>query len=313
MTRIAFIGLGNMGGGMAANLAKAGHMVTAFDLSASALERARASGCAVAVSVEATVAEAEVVITMLPAGAQVRQVYTEAVLADAAKGALLIDCSTIDIESARAVAKQAREAGFRVADAPVSGGTAAAESGTLTFMVGCADEVFTAVEAALQPMAKTVIHAGGAGAGQAAKVCNNMLLGVSMLGTCEAFALAEKLGLDAERFFEIASKSSGQCWSLTSYCPVPGVGPETAADRGYAGGFAAAMMLKDLKLAQEAAAKAGAATPMGAQAEALYALFDRLGFAGNDFSAVLQMLRGDIGMLSGSALMHRNGHDLRDP
>jgi len=298
MTRIAFIGLGNMGGGMAANLARAGRELTAFDLSAAALERARASGCGVAVSATAAVAEAEVVITMLPAGTHVRQVYDEAILTNTRKGALLIDCSTIDVGSARAIAGLAKDAGFRAADAPVSGGAAAADAGTLTFMVGCADDDFAAVEAALQPMAKAVIQAGGAGAGQAAKVCNNMLLGISMLGTCEAFALAEKLGLESERFFEIASKSSGQCWSLTSYCPVAGVGPATAADRGYAGGFATAMMLKDLKLAQEAAAKSGAATPMGAQAEALYALFDRLGFAGKDFSAVLQMLRGDLGVLS---------------
>jgi 3-hydroxyisobutyrate dehydrogenase len=298
MTRIAFIGLGNMGAGMASNLAKAGQDVAAFDLSAPALERARASGCTVASSSAAAVEQAEVVITMLPAGAHVRQVYTEAILTHAQAGALLIDCSTIDIDSARAVATQANEAGFRVADAPVSGGTAAAEAGTLTFMVGCEEGDLESVETALRPMAKSVIHAGAAGAGQAAKVCNNMLLGISMIGVCEAFALAEKLGLESGRFFDIASNSSGQCWSLTSYCPVAGVGPETAADRGYAGGFSTAMMLKDLKLAQDAAAKAGAATPLGAQAEALYALFDRLGFAGKDFSAVLQMLRGDLGALT---------------
>ncbi len=298
MTRIAFIGLGNMGAGMAYNLAKAGQDVAAFDLSAPALERARASGCTVASSSAAAVEQAEVVITMLPAGAHVRQVYAEAILTHAQAGALLIDCSTIDIDSARAVAAQANEAGFRVADAPVSGGTAAAEAGTLTFMVGCEDGDLESVETALRPMAKAVIHAGAAGAGQAAKVCNNMLLGISMIGVCEAFALAEKLGLESGRFFNIASNSSGQCWSLTSYCPVAGVGPETAADRGYAGGFSTAMMLKDLKLAQDAAAKAGAATPLGAQAEALYALFDRLGFAGKDFSAVLQMLRGDLGALT---------------
>jgi 3-hydroxyisobutyrate dehydrogenase len=298
MTRIAFIGLGNMGAGMASNLAKVGQDVAAFDLSAPALERARASGCTVASSSAAAVEQAEVVITMLPAGAHVRQVYTEAILTHAQAGALLIDCSTIDIDSARAVAAQANEAGFRVADAPVSGGTAAAEAGTLTFMVGCEEGDLESVETALRPMAKSVIHAGAAGAGQAAKVCNNMLLGISMIGVCEAFALAEKLGLESGRFFDIASNSSGQCWSLTSYCPVAGVGPETAADRGYAGGFSTAMMLKDLKLAQDAAAKAGAATPLGAQAEALYALFDRLGFAGKDFSAVLQMLRGDLGALT---------------
>jgi 3-hydroxyisobutyrate dehydrogenase len=298
MTRIAFVGLGNMGGGMAANQAKAQHRVAAFDLSPAAVERAAAVGCEAAASVADAVKDAEVVITMLPAGAHVRAVYAGDVLPHVAKGALLIDCSTIDVESARAVAAQAAAAGFRFADAPVSGGTAAADAGTLAFMVGCAAEDFAAVEAALAPMARVVIHAGASGAGQAAKICNNMLLGVSMLGTCEAFALAEKLGLEADRFFEIASKSSGQCWSVTSYCPVPGVGPQTPADRGYAGGFATAMMLKDLKLAQDAAAKVGATTPMGAQAEALYALFDGLGYAGKDFSAVIELLRGRLSSLA---------------
>jgi 3-hydroxyisobutyrate dehydrogenase len=298
MTRIAFVGLGNMGGGMAANQAKAQHRVAAFDLSPAALERAAAAGCEATASVAEAVKDAEVVITMLPAGAHVRTVYANDVLPNVAKGALLIDCSTIDVESARAVAAQAAAAGFRFADAPVSGGTAAADAGTLAFMVGCAAEDFAAVEAALAPMARVVIHAGASGAGQAAKICNNMLLGVSMLGTCEAFALAEKLGLEADRFFEIASKSSGQCWSVTSYCPVPGVGPQTPADRGYAGGFATAMMLKDLKLAQDAAAKVGATTPMGAQAEALYALFDGLGYAGKDFSAVIELLRGRLSSLA---------------
>jgi 3-hydroxyisobutyrate dehydrogenase len=294
MTRIAFIGLGNMGGGMAANQAKAGNAVTAFDLSAAALERAVKAGCEAAGSVAEAVADAEVVITMLPAGAHVRAVYGESILPHAPKSALLIDCSTIDIVSARAVAAEAKAAGFRVADAPVSGGVMAADAGTLAFMVGCEDADFPAVEAALAPMSRVTIHAGAAGAGQAAKICNNMLLGVSMLGTCEAFALAEKLGLAADRFFDIASKSSGQCWSITNYCPVPGVGPQTPADRGYEGGFATAMMLKDLKLAQEAAASAGAATPLGAQAEALYALFAGQGYGGKDFSAVIQMLRGRI-------------------
>ncbi|MDR3510948.1 MAG: 3-hydroxyisobutyrate dehydrogenase [Caulobacteraceae bacterium] len=298
MTRIAFIGLGNMGGGMAANQARAQHAVAAYDLSPEALERAVSAGCHAAESVAEAVREAEVVITMLPAGSHVRAVYADEILPNAAKDALLIDCSTIDVESARAVAAWAVAEGFRFADAPVSGGTAAADAGTLAFMVGCEADVFAAVEAALAPMARVVIHAGASGAGQAAKICNNMLLGVSMLGVCEAFALAEKLGLEAERFFEIASKSSGQCWSLTAYCPVPGVGPQTPADRGYAGGFATAMMLKDLKLAQDAAAKAGATTPMGAQAEALYALFDGLGYAGKDFSAVIEMLRGRLSALA---------------
>ena len=298
MTCIAIIGLGNMGGGMAANQAKAQHHVRAFDLSAAALDKAAAAGCHPAGSVAEAVADAEVVITMLPAGPHVRGVYGEQVLAHAPKSALLIDCSTIDVDSARVVAGQAKAAGFRFADAPVSGGIMAAEAGTLAFMVGCDADDFPAVEAALAPMSRATIHAGGHGAGQAAKICNNMLLGVSMLGTCEAFALAEKLGLAADRFFEIASKSSGQCWSVSTYCPVPGVGPSTPADRAYEGGFATAMMLKDLKLAQEAAARAGASTPMGAQAEALYALFDGNGFGGKDFSAVLQMLRGKIADLN---------------
>jgi len=297
MTSIAFIGLGNMGGGMAANQAKAGRSVRAFDLSAVAVARAVEAGCQAAASVAEAVSDAEVVITMLPAGPHVRSVYGDQILKSAPKSALLIDCSTIDVESARAVAGQAAEAGFRFADAPVSGGVMAAEAGALAFMVGCAAVDFPAMEAALAPMSRVTIHAGDHGAGQAAKICNNMLLGVSMLGTCEAFVLAEKLGLAADRFFEIASKSSGQCWSVTSYCPVPGVGPQTPADRHYEGGFATAMMLKDLKLAQEAAAKAGASTPMGAQAEALYALFDGNGFGGKDFSAIIELLRGKLARL----------------
>jgi 3-hydroxyisobutyrate dehydrogenase len=292
MTRIAFIGLGNMGGGMAANQAKAGHEVLAFDLSAAAVQKAVAAGCVAAGSATAAVKDADVVITMLPAGQHVRAVYAAEILPHAKAGALLVDCSTIDVESARAVAKDASAEGFRFADAPVSGGTAGAEAGTLAFMVGCDEADFAAVEAAIGPMARTVIRAGDHGAGQAAKICNNMVLGASMIAVCEAFALAEKLGLDPERFFEIASKSSGQCWSLTSYCPWPGPVPAAPSNRNYEGGFATAMMLKDLKLAQEAAAKAGAATPLGAQAEGLYALFDRLGGGGKDFSAILELFRG---------------------
>lgn len=292
--KIAFIGLGNMGSGMAANQARAGHAVSAFDLSAAALAQAALAGCTAAGSAREAVAGADIVITMLPAGQHVRQVYGEDIIPNAAECALLIDCSTIDVDSAKAVAEQARTAGLRFADAPVSGGIMGAKAGTLAFLVGCPDADFADVEAAVGPMARVAIHAGGPGAGQAAKICNNMLLGVSMLGTCEAFALAEKLGLDAGRFFEIASKSSGQCWSVTTYCPVPGVGPDTPADHGYEGGFAVAMMLKDLKLAQEAAARAKASTPMGAQAEALYALLDGLGHGGKDFSAFIQLLRGKL-------------------
>ena len=297
--RIAFIGLGNMGGGMGANQAKAGRQVAAFDLAPSALERAKAAGCAAAGSVAEAVRDADAVVTMLPAGPHVRKVYAEEILPNAAKTALLIDCSTIDVDSARAVAEQARGEGFRFADAPVSGGTAAADAGTLAFMVGCDEADFTDVEAVIQPMARAVIRAGDHGAGQAAKICNNMVLGISMLGVCEAIALAEKLGLDPERFFEIASKSSGQCWSITSYYPWPGPVETAPSNRGYQGGFATAMMLKDLKLAQQAAATAGAAAPMGAQAEGLYALFERLGFGTTDFSGVLQMLRGRLDELHG--------------
>ena len=293
MTRIAFIGLGNMGGGMAANQAKAGRTVAAFDLSAAALEKAAGAGCTPARSVAEAVKDAEAVITMLPAGPHVRSVYAEQVLPHAPKSALLIDCSTIDVESARAVAGQAKAQGFRFADAPVSGGTAAAEAGTLAFMVGCDEADFAEVERIIAPMSRATIRAGDHGAGQAAKICNNMVLGISMIGVCEALALAEKLGLDPVKFYEISSQSSGQCWSLTSYCPWPGPVPAAPSNRGYEGGFATAMMLKDLKLAQEAAARAGAAAPLGAAAEGLYALFDRLGGGGKDFSAILELLRGN--------------------
>ncbi len=294
MKKFAFIGLGNMGAGMAANLAKAGAEVAAFDISANAREKAGAAGCRVAASAAEAVKDAEAVITMLPAGEHVRQVYHEDVAPNAAKGALLIDCSTIDVASAKVVAEGLSALGFRFVDAPVSGGVAAAEAGALTFMVGCADADFPDVEDALASMGKAIIHAGGHGAGQSAKICNNMLLGISMLGVAEAFALAERLGLAPERFFEIASASSGQCWSLTSYCPWPGPVPAAPSNRGYVGGFLTSLMLKDLKLAQAAAADAGAATPMGAQAEALYALFDRLGYGRKDFSAVLQLMRGKL-------------------
>ena len=298
MTKIAFIGLGNMGGGMAANQAKAGREVRAFDLSQAALDRARDAGCTPVASVAEAVRDAEVVITMLPAGPHVLKVYSEQIIGAAPTSALLLDCSTIDVETARKVAGLAKDAGYAFADAPVSGGTAAADAGSLAFMVGCDEADFARVEPALAPMSRITIRAGDHGAGQAAKICNNMLLGISMLGTCEAVALAEKLGLEPERFFEIASKSSGQCWSVTSYYPWAGPVPTAPSNRDYQGGFATAMMLKDLKLAQDAAAKSGAATPLGAQAEALYSLFDGLGYGGKDFSAMLQMLRGRLEELS---------------
>lgn len=292
MTRVAFIGLGNMGSGMAANQAKAGREVIAFDLSAETLERAKEHGIKPAAGAADAVKHADIVITMLPAGQHVRDVYMSAILPNAPRDALLIDCSTIDVDSARTVARDAAMQGFRAADAPVSGGTAAASGGTLTFMVGCREQDFAEIEEALKPMAKAIIHAGDSGAGQAAKICNNMLLGISMIGVSEAFTLAESLGLDAQKFYDIASKASGQCWSLTSYCPWPGPVPTAPSNRNYEGGFASAMMLKDLKLAQEAADGTGAPTPLGGAAAAIYEELVAAGHAGKDFSFVLQMLRG---------------------
>ena len=290
MARVAFIGLGNMGGGMAANLAKAGHDVRAFDLSQPALDRAKEHGCKIAKSAEDACKEAEAVVTMLPAGKHVADVYRNHVLTAAPETAILMDCSTIDVATAKTVESEAAASGLMMVDAPVSGGIAAADAGTLTFMVGGSDEGFERARPYLEKMGKAVIHAGGPGAGQAAKICNNMLLGATMAATCEAFVLAEKLGLDLQTFFDISSKASGQSWSMTSYCPVPGVGPETPADRGYEGGFAAALMLKDLKLAMEAADVAGAYTPMGAEAEELYERFVNRGGGTKDFSALIKMI-----------------------
>ena len=290
MARIAFIGLGNMGGGMAANLVKAGHEVVAFDLAAEALKRAEGRGAKRAASAEAAVEDAEAVITMLPAGKHVRDVYETSVIGKAPKAAILIDCSTIDVATAREEIETAAAAGYAMVDAPVSGGIAAAEAGSLTFMAGGTAKAFARAAPLLELMGKAVIHAGGPGAGQAAKICNNMLLGASMVATCEAFVMAGKLGLDLQTFFDISSKASGQCWSMTSYCPVPGVGPETPADRDYEGGFAAALMLKDLRLAMEAAQSVDAYTPMGSAAEELYTRFSDLGGAGKDFSAIIQMI-----------------------
>ena len=288
--KIAFIGLGHMGGGMAPNLAKAGHDVRAFDLSEEALKRAADKGCREAPSAADACKDAEAVVTMLPAGKHVAQVYRETVFTSAPKSAILIDCSTIDVTTARTLEDEAAFAGFTMVDAPVSGGIAAAEGGTLTFMVGGSDEGFEKARPYLEAMGKAVIHAGRPGSGQAAKICNNMLLGATMAATCETFVLAQKLGLNLQTFFDIASKASGQSWSMTSYCPVPGVGPETPADRGYEGGFAAALMLKDLKLAMEAAQGAGAYTPMGGEAEELYQRFVDLGGGGKDFSGIIKMI-----------------------
>lgn len=289
--KIAFIGLGNMGGGMAANLAKAGHDVRAFDLSEEALARAVEAGCARAVSAAEAVTGAEAVVTMLPAGKHVAGVYESDVFPNAAPGTLLLDCSTIDVATARANIEAATAKGLVAVDAPVSGGIAAANAGTLTFMVGGTDEGFARAEPILAKMGKAVIHAGGAGAGQAAKICNNMLLGASMIATCETLALAQKLGLDPQKFFDIASVSSGQCWSLTSYAPLPGVGPTTPADNDYKGGFAAALMLKDLRLAMEAAASVDADVPMGSKARELYEAFVEADKDGRDFSAIIKTLQ----------------------
>jgi 3-hydroxyisobutyrate dehydrogenase len=286
--KIAFIGLGNMGGGMAANLVKAGHEVHAFDLSAEALARALDNGCATYTSVREAVQGAEAVVSMLPNGAIVDNVYAADVIGHAPSSALLLDCSTIDVATARKVEDAARAAGYEMVDAPVSGGIAAANGGTLTFMVGGSDAAFAKAEPILAAMGKAVIHAGASGAGQAAKICNNMILGATMIATCEAFALAEKLGLDLQTFYDISSKASGQSWSMTAYCPVPGVGPQSPADNGYQGGFAAALMLKDLKLAMEAAASAGAEVPMGQRAEELYAAFAEAGNGGTDFSGIIK-------------------------
>jgi len=295
MARIGFIGLGNMGGGMAANLAKAGHDVHAFDLSEAALESAKTAGCLPVESAQAAAQGAEAIVTMLPAGRHVAQVYEEALFDAATPGTLLLDCSTIDVTTAKQVAEAAAGKGLVAVDAPVSGGIAAAAGGTLTFMVGGSAEAFARAEPILANMGKAVIHAGASGAGQAAKICNNMLLGATMVATCEAFLLAQRLGLDPQTFYDISSVSSGQSWSMTSYCPLPGVGPETPADRGYQGGFAAGLMLKDLKLAVQAASGANASVPMGAEAMALFQAFANQGHAGLDFSAIIKMLGGERG------------------
>lgn len=295
MTNIAFIGVGNMGGPMARNLLRAGNTVTAFDVSAAVLESVIKAGANKASSVAEAVKDAEVVITMLPAGHHVRTVYLEnGVLSHTRAGTLLIDSSTVDIDAARAVHEAARQAGFEFLDAPVSGGVTGAEAATLTFMCGGPQSAFDRARPILEQMGKRIVLAGGAGAGQAAKICNNMLLATSMIGVCEAFVLAEKLGLDAQKLFDISSTSSGQCWSLTTYCPVPGPVPSAPSNRDYQGGFAAGLMLKDLRLAQAAAQSSGATTPLGAEATQLYSLFAAKGHAGLDFSGIIRMLRGEL-------------------
>ena len=288
--KIAFIGLGHMGSGMAANLVNGGHDVRAFDLSEAAMKQAVADGATSAASLSQACEDSEAVVTMLPAGQQVLAVYNE-VFGVASKSAILIDCSTIDVESARKVTAQAEAAGYQMIDAPVSGGVAGAKAGMLTFMCGGAKAAFDLAEPILKQMGKTVIHAGEAGAGQAAKLCNNMLLAITMIGTCEAFALAEKLGLKDQVFFDIASKASGQNWSMTSYCPVPGPVPTSPANNDYQPGFASALMLKDLTLAMQAATQTNADTPLGAKAHALYEALCSQGHAAQDFSYMMERIR----------------------
>lgn len=288
--KIAFIGLGNMGGGMAANLVKAGHTVRAFDLESAALEKAQNSGCETFSTVGEALQGVAAVVSMLPNGQIVENVYSSEVIGNVPQGTLLLDCSTIDFATARKVADAAERCGYAMVDAPVSGGISAAAGGALTFMVGGTDEAFARAEPILVAMGKAVIRAGTSGAGQAAKICNNMLLGASMIATCETFRLAERLGLDLQTFYDISSQASGQNWSMTSYCPVPGVGPESPADHGFQGGFASALMLKDLRLAMDAARASGARVPLAEEAEELYSAFVSAGKGDLDFSAIIEAL-----------------------
>lgn len=294
MARIGFIGLGNMGLPMAQNLIKAGHQVEGVDVNPVAIEKLKAAGGACIETAKIAAARADVVITMLPSGKEVREVYFGAngVIENANPGTLLIDCSTIDVESARAVAAEAEKKQLLMLDAPVSGGVGGAAAATLTFMVGGSTQAFTRAQSILEKMGKTIVHAGGPGTGQAAKICNNMILGISMIAVSEAFVLAEQLGLDHQKLFDISSKSSGQCWSLTSYCPVPGPVPASPANREYQAGFTAAMMLKDLKLSQDAARVNGAHTRLGAEAERIYSAYVDGGEGGRDFSGIIRLVRG---------------------
>jgi 3-hydroxyisobutyrate dehydrogenase len=294
MSRIAFIGLGNMGLPMAVNLIKAGHQVEGVDVNPASIEKLKSAGGTPVEFAKVATSRADAVITMLPAGQQVREVYLgpNGIVENANAGTLLIDCSTVDVETARAVASAAEAKGLMMLDAPVSGGVGGATAGTLTFMVGGPVQAFTRAQPILQNMGKTIVHAGGAGNGQAAKICNNMILGISMIAVSEAFVLAEKLGLDHQKLFDISSKSSGQCWSMTSYCPVPGPVPASPANRDYQPGFTAAMMLKDLRLAQDAAKSANAKTELGADAERIYSAYAASGEAGRDFSGIIRFVRG---------------------
>ncbi len=300
MARIGFIGLGNMGGPMARNLVTAGNEVKAFDVVDAALERALADGCQRAGTAAEAARDVGVVITMLPAGVHTRSVYLGDgdVLATAAKnkvdgGTLLIDCSTIDIGTARAVIAAATDAGLDMIDAPVSGGVSGAEAATLTLMVGGSDKAVERARPILSQVGRNIVHAGPAGNGQAAKLCNNMILGITMIGLSEAFTLAEKVGLDSRALFDIASTSSGSCWGLLNHCPVPGLVETAASNRDFKPGFSAAMMHKDLHLAQMAARESGAATPMGASAAALFSMFLNGGNGDLDYTAIIKMIRGD--------------------
>jgi 3-hydroxyisobutyrate dehydrogenase len=294
MSRIGFVGLGNMGLPMAQNLLKAGHQVEGVDISPVAIEKLKSAGGVIVETAKIAAARADVVITMLPSGKEVREVYfgPNGIIENANAGTLVIDCSTIDVETARAVAGEAEKRGLLILDAPVSGGIGGASAGTLTFMVGGSAQAFTRAQPILEKMGKTIVHAGGSGNGQAAKICNNMILGISMIAVSEAFVLAEQLGLEHQKLFDIASKSSGQCWSLTTYCPVPGPVPTSPANRDYQAGFTAAMMLKDLKLSQEAAQASGVKTQLGADAARIYSAYVDSGEAGRDFSGVIRFIRG---------------------
>jgi 3-hydroxyisobutyrate dehydrogenase len=290
MARIGFIGLGNMGLPMVANLARGGHAVTGYDNVAAALEKARAAGIGIAASAGEAARGRDFVVTMLPNGAIALSVLGE-IVATAAPGTVVIDSSTIDVASARKAHEAAKAAGLEFIDAPVSGGVGGAEAGTLTFMAGGTDAAFAKAKPVLELMGKKLVHCGDGGAGQAAKICNNMLLGISMIGACEAFALAERLGLSQQALFDVVSTSSGSCWSVNTYCPVPGVGPKSPADNDYKPGFAAALMLKDLSLSQQAADESGMATPMGGRAAAIYREFVEAGNGDVDFSGVIRHLK----------------------
>lgn len=294
MANIGFVGLGNMGRPMLRNLLKAGHHVRAFDVVAGAREAAAQDGAIIVNAAAGVLEAADAIITMLPAGEHVRSLYlgTDGLLAKSTSRPIFMDCSTIDVGAAREVALAASQAGLDMVDAPVSGGVGGAAAGTLTIMVGGSEAAFARAKPFLEPLSRLMVHAGGSGNGQAAKACNNMLLGITMIGVCEAFVLGEKLGLDHAKLFEVTANASGQCWSISTYCPVPGPVPTSPANNDYKAGFTAAMMLKDLKLAQQAAIASGASTPLGAEAQSIYSLFAAAGHGDVDFSGIIRFLRG---------------------